>query len=177
MFQLDDKFLQDVGLGGLPDDQKQAFLAYFREQLEIRVGTKLSDGLSNDQLDEFESFIDRDEEKVNSWLAANAGNYGEDPIWKQLSQGAPENIPEIVVKSEYASLKWLGINRPDYRDVVAATMEELKQETIKNRDAILSGIVGDAAPAAPQQANATQMPQSADSQQASGQDQDTPRAA
>ena len=39
MFQLDDKFLQEVGLGDLPDDQKQAFLAHFREQLELRVGT------------------------------------------------------------------------------------------------------------------------------------------
>lgn len=137
MFQLDDKFLQDVGLGELPEDQKQAFLAYFREQLELRVGTKLSEGLSEAQLDEFESFIDRDEEKVNTWIAANVPNYAEDQVWNQLKSGAPESVPESVVKSEYASLKWLGINRPDYRDVVAAVMEELRQETIKNRDAIL----------------------------------------
>lgn len=143
MFQLDDKFLQDVGLGELPDDQKQAFLAYFREQLELRVGTKLSEGLSDAQLDEFESFIDRDEEKVNAWIAANVPNYEEDQVWQQLKGGAPAEIPEIAVKSEYASLKWLGINRPDYRDVVAAVMQELKDETIKNRDAILGGMSGD----------------------------------
>jgi len=29
------------------------------------------------------------------------------------------------------------VNRPDYRDVVAKTLEELKQEIIQNRDAIL----------------------------------------
>ena len=150
MFQLDDKFLQDVGLGSLPDDQKQAFLAYFREQLELRVGTRLSEGLSDAQLDEFESFIDRDEAKVNAWLEANVPNYTEDSVWQQLKGGAPENVPELVVKSEYASLKWLGLNRPDYRDVVAAVMEELKQETIQNRDAILGG-GGDAAPAADDQ--------------------------
>ena len=156
MFQLDDKFLQDVGLGGLPEDQKQAFLAYFREQLELRVGTRLSDGLSDAQLDEFESFIDRDEEKVNAWLGANVPNYQEDSIWQQLKRGAPENVPELVVKAEYASLKWLGINRPDYRDVVAQVMEELKQETIQNRDAILGGVGaptpvegGEAAPVQP----------------------------
>ena len=142
MFQLDDKFLQDVGLGDLPDDQKQAFLAYFREQLELRVGTRLSEGLSDAQLDEFESFIDRDEDKVNTWLAANVPNYTEDEVWQQLKGGAPENVPELVVKSEYASLKWLGLNRPDYRDVVAAVMGELREETIKNRDAILGGTDG-----------------------------------
>jgi hypothetical protein len=138
MFQLDDKFLQDVGLGGLPEDQKQAFLAYFREQLEFRVGTRLSEGLSDAQLDEFESFIDRDEAKVDAWLAANVPNYAEDTVWQQLKAGAPADVPELVVKAEYASLKWLGLNRPDYRDVVAAVMEELRQETINNRDAILA---------------------------------------
>lgn len=139
MFQLDDKFLQDVGLGDLPEDQKQAFLAYFREQLELRVGTRLSEGLSDAQLDEFESFIDRDETKVNDWLSANVPEYEQDSVWQQLKSGAPENVPELVVKAEYASLKWLGINRPDYLDVVAAVMEELKQETIQNKDAILGG--------------------------------------
>lgn len=137
MFQLDDKFLQDVGLGDLPDDQKQAFLDYFREQLELRVGTRLSEGLSDAQLEEFESFIDRDEAKVDKWIADNVPNFQDDQIWQQLKGGAPADIPELVVKSEYASLKWLGLNRPDYRDVVAAVMQELKDETVKNRDAIL----------------------------------------
>ncbi|PID29586.1 hypothetical protein CR983_03705 [Candidatus Saccharibacteria bacterium] len=154
MFQLDDKFLEEVGLGGLPDEQKQAFLAYFREQLELRVGTKLSEGLSDAQLEEFEHFIDRDEEKVNAWIAANVPDYQDDQVWQQLKSGAPADMPEIAVKSEYASLKWLGINRPDYRDVVAGVMQELREETIKNRDAILgsgasaSGEADESAPAA-----------------------------
>ncbi len=153
MFQLDDQFLQDVGLGGLPDEQKKAFLDYFREQLELRVGTLLSEGMSDAQLAEFESFIDRDEEKVNAWIAANVPDYQSDQIWQQLSGSAPDTIPEVVVKAEYASLKWLGINRPDYRDVVTKVMNELKQETIANRDAILgatapTGAQGDYTPAA-----------------------------
>ena len=137
MFQLDDKFLQDVGLGDLPDDQKQAFLDHFREQLELRVGTRLSEGLSDGQLEEFEAFIDRKDDVVQSWLANNVPNYQEDQIFQQLKSGAPANIPENVILAEYASLKWLGINRPDYRDVVSSTMEELKQEILTNRDAIL----------------------------------------
>lgn len=137
MFQLDDKFLQDVGLGDLPEDQKKLFLDHFREQLELRVGTRLSEGLSDAQLEEFESFIDRKDDRVNAWLAANVPNYEEDTIYQQLKSGAPEQIPQNVVLAEYASLKWLGLNRPDYKDVVTATMNELKSEIIANRDAIL----------------------------------------
>lgn len=146
MFQLDDKFLQDVGLGSLPADQKQMFLDHFREQLELRVGTRLSEGLSDAQLEEFESFIDRNDEKVNAWLMANVPQYDQDPIYQQLKSGAPAEIPQNVVLAEYASLKWLGLNRPDYRQVVAQTMEELKNEIIANRDAILGG--GNQQPAA-----------------------------
>ena len=137
MFQLDDKFLQDVGLGDLPEDQKKLFLDHFREQLELRVGTRLSEGLSDAQLEEFESFIDRKDDRVNAWLATNVPNYEEDTIYQQLKAGAPEQIPQNVVLAEYASLKWLGLNRPDYKDVVTATMNELKSEIIANRDAIL----------------------------------------
>ena len=61
MFQLDDKFLADIGLNDLPDEQKQAFLQHIYEELELRVGTRLSDGLSDQQLEEFEKIIDRDQ--------------------------------------------------------------------------------------------------------------------
>ena len=137
MFQLDDKFLQDVGLGGLPDEQKKMFLDHFREQLELRVGTRLSEGLSEAQLEEFEAFIDRKDDIVNSWLAANVPTYEDDQIYQQLKAGAPAQTPQNVILAEYASLKWLGLNRPDYKEVVAQTMEELKNEIIANRDAIL----------------------------------------
>ena len=137
MFQLDDKFLQDVGLGSLPDDQKKMFLDHFREQLELRVGTRLSEGLSDAQLEEFESFIDRKDERVTAWLASNVPQYEEDQIYQQLKAGAPAQIPQNVILAEYASLKWLGLNRPDYKDVVSQTMAELKNEIIANRDAIL----------------------------------------
>lgn len=139
MFQLDDTFLEEVGLGQLPDDQKKAFLEYFREQLELRVGTQLSSGLSEAQLDEFESFIDRDEDKVRGWLMQHVPNYTDDQVYQQLKSGAPQGVPEIAVLAEYASLKWLGVNRPDYRDVVSSVMQELKDETVQNKEAILGG--------------------------------------
>lgn len=137
MFQLDDNFLQQVGLDGLPDAQKQEFLAYFREQLELRVGTKLSEGLSDAQLGEFEAFIDRNMEKTHQWIAAHAADYQNDQIYQKLKSSAPQTAGDDDILAEYASLRWLSLNRPDYRDVVAQTMEELRQEVVKNRDAIL----------------------------------------
>lgn len=137
MFKLDDQFLHDVGLDGLPEDQKQAFLEHIYSQLELRVGTRLSDGLSDAQLAEFESFVDRDEEKVRNWVNTNTPDFANDQAYQQLKNSAPEGTDEVAILAEYASLKWLGMNRPDYRDVVQQVLEEIKQEIIANREAIL----------------------------------------
>jgi hypothetical protein len=137
MFQLDDKFLQELGLDQLPDDQKQAFKEHIYSELELRVGTRLSEGLTETQLTEFESFVDRDDEKVRAWIIANAPQFQDDPSFQQLRANAPQDADQTVILAEYASLKWLSLNRPDYRQVVAAVLEELKAEIIGNRDAIL----------------------------------------
>lgn len=137
MFQLDDQFLQDVGLGAMPDDQKKAFLQHIYSELELRVGTKLSEGLSDDQMAEFEAFIDRNTEKVDGWFQAHLPNYAEQPDYQQLKSGAPEGVSDLDVLCEYGSLKWLELNRPDYRQVVASELDKLKQEISANAGAIL----------------------------------------
>lgn len=138
MFQLDDKFLQDVGLGDLPEDQKQAFLQHIYSELELRVGTKLSEGMSEDQLAQFEGFVDQDEQKVVSWFERYLPNYQQAPDFVQLKSSAPADVNQLALLSEYGSLKWLEINRPDYKQVVAAELETLKAEITKNSDSILS---------------------------------------
>ena len=50
MFTLDDSFLDMVGLSDMPAEQKNSFLAYAQDQLEVRVGEKMSNDLSDAQL-------------------------------------------------------------------------------------------------------------------------------
>lgn len=139
MFQLDDNFLKDLGLDNLPEDQKAAFLQHIYEELELRVGTRLAEGLSDKQLSEFESLIERDEQKVQEWLQQNLPDYQSRPDYQKLQeQTKDQNVDQVAVLSEYAATKWLELNRPDYRDVVAAVLEELKSEIAANRDNILS---------------------------------------
>ena len=137
MFQLDDKFLADIGLADLPDDQKQAFLQHIYEELELRVGTRLSDGLSDDQLEQFEKVIDRDQATIDGWLAQYSPDFQNDDIFKRMQQSTKLDPNDPGLKAEYVATKWLEVNRPDYRQVVAQVLDELKREIITNRDAIL----------------------------------------
>lgn len=139
MFQLDDNFLQSVGLGAMPADQKQAFLQHIYEELELRVGTKLSEGLTDDQLTEFESFMNGDEAKIRGWLDAQLPGYQQSEDFQKFTENIPPEAKELAVLAEYASLKWLEANRPNYKDVVAQELEQLKQEISANRTQIMGG--------------------------------------
>ena len=78
MFRLDDNLLQELGLGSLPAAEKNKMLAHIYETLELRVGMKLAEQMSDAQLDEFEGFIDRnDEAGALKWLETNFPNYKE----------------------------------------------------------------------------------------------------
>lgn len=137
MFQLDDQFLADVGLADLPEEQKKPFLQHIYDQLEYRVGIRLSEGMSDAQLQEFEAIIDHKQEVIDAWVAQHAPNYTSEEVFLKIQQAsglAPDNP---ALKGEYAATKWLEVNRPDYRDVVAQTLQDLKQEIAQNRDALL----------------------------------------
>jgi len=142
MFQLDDQFLQDIGLADLPEEQKKPFLQHVYDQLEYRVGVRLSEGMSDAQLEEFESIIDRKPEVIDAWVAQYAPDFQNDPLYAKIhtASGLTEGDPRI--KAEFAATKWLEVNRPDYRDVVAGTLEELKGEISQNRSAILDSQTG-----------------------------------
>ena len=94
--QFDDNFLQEMGLSAMPEDKKQAFLDYIQEELEIRIGKRISKGLTEAQLNEFDAITDPSE-----------------------------------------AAKWLEKNRPDYREIVNRTIEEMKSEIRLNRDKLI----------------------------------------
>ena len=61
-------------------------------------------------------------------------------MFQRLVQATGVSADDPRLRNEYAATKWLEVNRPDYREVVAAVMDELKREIVANRDAILGSI-------------------------------------
>ena len=94
--EFDEKFLQEMGLSAMPEEQKQQFLAYIQEELEVRIGERISRGLTEFQLNEFDAITDQAE-----------------------------------------ATKWLEKNRPDYREIVNRTINEMKEEIRANRSRLI----------------------------------------
>lgn len=99
MFKLDNALLEELGLGSLPTEEKNKMLAHIYETLEMRVGMKLAEQMTNEQLDEFESFIDRnDEAGALKWLETNFPDYKKvvaeelDKLKGEIKQAAPQIV-------------------------------------------------------------------------------------
>lgn len=103
MFKLDENLLIELGLGALPADEKNKMLAHIYETLEMRVGMKLAEKMSTEQLNEFEGFIDRnDEAGALKWLETNFPNYKQvvaDEL-EGLKAEIKEAAPQIVAASQ-----------------------------------------------------------------------------
>jgi hypothetical protein len=77
MLNLNDTFLEEIGLVNLSADEKKKTLSYVQEMLEMRVGTRLANSMSDDQLDEFEALTSNKQsnESLRRWLKTNFPNY------------------------------------------------------------------------------------------------------
>lgn len=73
--RVDDQFMEDVGLGAMPADEKRAFMQHAEEELEVRVGRGIGTNLSAEQLNQFDQITDL--EKITEWLGQNVPNFRE----------------------------------------------------------------------------------------------------
>lgn len=76
MLQLDKNWLAQQGITGLTDEDAQSLLQYVYSELELRVGMRLSENLSDGQLREFETIAKTgDDKRQLEWLEANCPDY------------------------------------------------------------------------------------------------------
>lgn len=138
MFEIDDNLLDELGLGALTGQERAEFKEYVKTTLQERVGERLTEGMSDETLDEFGYFMDGNVDGMKQWLNNHIENYQQDPNYQQFVAANP-NASEADILSSYGSLAWLQVNRPDYSEVVKQTLDGLREEISKNRDAILGG--------------------------------------
>ncbi|HVX23850.1 MAG TPA: DUF5663 domain-containing protein [Candidatus Saccharimonadales bacterium] len=97
MLKIDNSLLVEIGLGNLPDAEKNSLLKHIYETLEMRVGMRLADQMTNEQLDEFEKYFEaKDDAGAFHWLETNFPNYKDivqqefDKLKAEVQQAAPQ---------------------------------------------------------------------------------------
>lgn len=106
MLKLDNNLLNELGLGSLPEDQKRAMLQHIYETLELRVGTNLANQMTDQQLEEFEKFIDEggdaDQAQALQWLETNLPNYKQvvNEVFEALKLEVKQMAPQLLAASQ-----------------------------------------------------------------------------
>lgn len=100
--RIDDSLLAELGLSSLPQEEKTGLLKHIYETLEMRVGMRLADQMSNDQLDEFERFFNaQDDAGAFRWLETNFPNYKDivadeyQKLKAEVAQAAPQILATV----------------------------------------------------------------------------------
>lgn len=100
--KIDDSLLDELGLSVLPRAEKTSLLRHIYETLEMRVGMRLADQMTNAQLDEFERFFNaQDDAGAFRWLETNFPNYKDivadeyAKLKKEVGQTAPQILAAV----------------------------------------------------------------------------------
>ena len=136
MIKVDERFLAEVGLQNLPEPQKEALVAEIQVELENRVGEKMSEGMTPEQLEEFDGIMRKDRNVMIRFLS-KLGDYRQDEIYQKLLQKYNVTEGTLEILGEYLSVKWIQLNRPDYAKVAQDIESEFKQEIIRSHDEII----------------------------------------
>jgi hypothetical protein len=134
MFQFNDEFLKSVGLEELPEDQKQDFLEYAQEQFETRIGEAMMSKLTEAQQDEFDKISSDDPEAIQNVLNRYA-DYENDFTYRRLIKNGAD---EQQAKSDFAVVKWLDENFPNYSEEINNILADLQSEIYEQKEKILA---------------------------------------
>jgi len=134
MFKLDNNFLTSLGLSALPVEEKNKLLQHIYERLEMNVGMRLAEKMTDSQLDEFEGFIDRnDETGALRWLETNFPNYKEvvaeelEKLKKEVSEAAPHIL--AAANDPVAPTQSSAIDKQSFSDPIQP--QHLSQTTMQ----------------------------------------------
>ena len=76
MFRFDHAFLKNLGLDSMQDEEQQSLLEHIYKELELRVGIRLSEEMSDELLNEFGK-LDTNSPDALSWLKNTRPNFKE----------------------------------------------------------------------------------------------------
>jgi hypothetical protein len=132
---LDDQYIQDLGIANLPEDVKKEIISGLEQTIQETISVRVAESLSDELIDEFNTINDGPIENVKDWLVKVSPYYATSPEFVQ--ELAKSEAGEDDFTRQYAQIKWLQMNVPNYVDIVAEVLANTKKDLLALQDQLL----------------------------------------
>ncbi len=152
--KIDDGFLQSVGLGALPPQERQDMILQLEKTLQVNVGMEIYKHFNEEQIREFEGMMPMNDENGTvilsqqdayqnclRWMDVNVSGYRTNPSIAPI-------VNDMPALTQTAAQYWLQKNFPGYREVVFGEQQKLMDEVRNNVPQIIAAVNGSQQPQA-----------------------------
>ena len=138
MIKFDNEFWESIDATGFSAEQKKEFEAEVVHELEIRIGTEISEGMAEYQIEEFEMLNKGEPSIIADWLVKNHPGYTECKEYLHLKQ---KGYDDEYLLYNLATMLWLQTNKPDYTRIVNDQSDIVFREIMTQFGAANAGAV------------------------------------
>ncbi|MDN5276026.1 MAG: hypothetical protein JWN33_675 [Candidatus Saccharibacteria bacterium] len=122
MFNDRQQIIEDLGIAHLSSAEQDSII----DDYQIEIGEAMAEGLSEQQLAEYERIISGDQATIDDFLGSNDPEYREKPLYKELEVGYDDDPEKVPADKVYASLLWVSVNNPQLADTIEAARARFK---------------------------------------------------
>ncbi|MCL1930134.1 hypothetical protein FWF93_03285 [Candidatus Saccharibacteria bacterium] len=129
---LDEQYLKDIGVADLPEDVRQQVADELESNMQDAISIRVAEDLSDTLMDEFDVLNDGAASDVRAWLDRVMPYYASSPEF--LAGKEQSGVSDDDFTRSYAMVKWLGMNVPNYGEIVNEVLESSKSEILALRE-------------------------------------------
>lgn len=126
MFDIDEKFMEEVGILTMPKEARDRLVAGIEESIRNKVLIAIADDVTDFLQSELEN-IGESSEFAKEWLSKNMPHYDGSNEFEQFRQRAGSQ-DDVTVEQLYAYTKWFEMNIPTFGSILENVKEQVKQD-------------------------------------------------
>ncbi|OYX42548.1 hypothetical protein B7Y94_03175 [Candidatus Saccharibacteria bacterium 32-49-12] len=111
---------KQLGVDDRSEEEQEQIVGMY----QARIGEVLEEGLSEEQIHEYQAIIDGHQEVINAWLRENDADYRDSALYKALD----DEESEVPTDKVYASIAWIRHNCSNYETVVEQVTNEFRSQ-------------------------------------------------
>lgn len=118
----DEDIIAELGVQDLDADTQHRIV----NDYSMQVGAAVLEGLTDEEIEEYEQIIDGNQEVIDHWLDANVPDFKDAIAYQELAAGFDEDPEKVAADKVFASMAWIEKKNPNLSEKVAAVKDKIK---------------------------------------------------